>query len=99
MHPGQFDVGQLVAPPGDLLVAEFMGALDRVNGLGKRMPGFDWMMEGSGEPGTGDTAAKIGGDPRLIANLTVWMQRASGGSSTPPSTRGSTPVAPSGSRC
>jgi hypothetical protein len=43
-----------------------------VNGLGKRMPGFVWMMEGSGEPGTGNTDAKIGGDPRFVSNLTVW---------------------------
>ena len=49
-----------------------MANLDRINGLGRRMPGFVWMMEGSGEPGTGNTEAKIGGDPRFIANLTVW---------------------------
>lgn len=71
-HLAQLNVGRLVAPPDDPRVAEFMGALDRVNGLGKRMPGFVWMMEGSGAPGTGNTEAKIGGDPRFIANLTVW---------------------------
>jgi hypothetical protein len=49
-----------------------MAALDRVNGLGKRTPGFVWMMAGSGEPGTGNTETKIGGDPRFVANLTVW---------------------------
>jgi hypothetical protein len=49
-----------------------MAALDRVNGIGKRMPGFVWMMEGSGEPGTGNTETKIDGDPRYVANLTVW---------------------------
>ena len=56
----------------DPRVAEFMAALDRVNGLGKRMPGFVWMMEGSGEPGTGNTETKIDGDPRFVSNLTVW---------------------------
>ena len=30
------------------------------------------MMEGSGEPGTGNTDAKIEGDPQHVANLTVW---------------------------
>ena len=49
-----------------------MENLDRINGLGKRMPGFVWMMEGSGEPGTGNTDAKIGGDPQFVSNLTVW---------------------------
>ena len=72
MHLAQLNVGRLVAETDDPRVAEFMAALDRVNGLGKRMPGFVWMMEGSGEPGTGNTETKIGGDPRFVANLTVW---------------------------
>jgi len=73
----QLNVARLVADTDDPRVAEFMGALDRVNGLGKRSPGFIWMMEGSGEPGTGNTEAKIAGDPRFIANLTVWKDVAS----------------------
>lgn len=68
----QLNVGRLVAPTDDPRVAEFMGALDRINGMGKRMPGFVWMMEGSGEPGTGNTGNNIGDDPRFVANLTVW---------------------------
>ena len=72
MHLAELNVGRLLAPTDDPRVAEFMAALDRVNGLGKRMPGFVWMMEGSGEPGTGNTEAKIGGDPQFVANLTVW---------------------------
>lgn len=71
-HLAQLNVGRLVADTSDPRVAEFMGALDRINGLGKRMPGFIWIMEGSGQPGTGNTEAKIGGDPRFVANLTVW---------------------------
>ena len=71
-HLAQLNVGRLVAEPGDPRVADFMAALDRINGLGKRSPGFVWMMEGSGEPNTGNTAAKIGGDPRFVSNLTVW---------------------------
>jgi Domain of unknown function (DUF3291) len=71
-HLAQLNVGRLVAPTDDPRVAEFMAALDTVNGLGKRMPGFVWMMEGSGEPGTGNTDVKIGGDPRFVSNLTVW---------------------------
>jgi Domain of unknown function (DUF3291) len=59
-----------VADIGDPRVAEFMGAIDRVNGLGKRMPGFVWMMEGAA--GMGNTETKIDGDPRFVSNLTVW---------------------------
>ena len=72
MHLAELNIGRLVAPPDDPRVAEFMGALDRVNGLGKRSPGFVWMMEGSGEPGTGNTENSIGDDAQMVANLTVW---------------------------
>lgn len=68
----ELNVGRLLAPTDDPRVAEFMGALDKVNGLGKRMPGFVWMMEGSGHPGAGNTEAKIDGDAQFISNLTVW---------------------------
>lgn len=71
-HLAELNVGRLVAPTDDPRVAEFMGALDRINGMGKRMPGFVWMMEGSGEPGTGNTENSIGDDPQFVANLTVW---------------------------
>jgi len=73
----ELNVGRLLAPTDDPRVAEFMGALDRINGLGKRMPGFVWMMEGSGQPGTGNTEAKIDGDAQFVSNLTVWEDAAS----------------------
>lgn len=72
MHLAELNIGRLVAPTDDPRVADFMAALDRVNGLGKRMPGFVWMMEGSGEPGTGNTETKIADDPQFVSNLTVW---------------------------
>ncbi|MDU9002658.1 DUF3291 domain-containing protein [Sedimentitalea todarodis] len=71
-HLAELNIGRLLAPTDDPRVAEFMANLDRINGLGKRMPGFVWMMEGSGEPGTGNTENSIGGDPQFVANLTVW---------------------------
>ena len=76
-HLAELNVGRLIAPTDDLRVGDFMEALDRINGMGKRMPGFVWMMEGSGEPGpkktgVGNTDAKIAGDPQSISNLTVW---------------------------
>ncbi len=72
MQLAQLNVGRLLAPTDDPKVRDFMDNLDRVNGLGKRMPGFVWMMEESGEPGRGNTDAKIDGDPLYVANLTVW---------------------------
>ncbi len=44
-HLAELNVGRLGAPTEGPRVTEFMGALDRVNGLGKRKPGFVWMME------------------------------------------------------
>lgn len=76
-HIAELNIGRLVAPTDDPRVAEFMNALDRINGMGKRMPGFVWMMEGSGEPGTGNTENNIGDDPQFVANLTVWEDVAS----------------------
>ena len=71
-HLAELNVGRLQAPTDDPRVAEFMANLDRINGMGKRMPGFVWMMEGSGEPGTGNTDAKIECDPQYVSNLTVF---------------------------
>ncbi|WP_425085018.1 DUF3291 domain-containing protein [Ruegeria profundi] len=76
-HLAELNIGRLLAPTDDPRVAEFMANLDKVNGLGKRMPGFVWMMEGSGEPGTGNTENAIGDDPQFVANLTVWEDVAS----------------------
>lgn len=72
MHLAELNIGRLIAPVDDPRVAEFMANLDRINGLGKKMPGFVWMSEGSGEPGTGNTENAIGDDPQLVFNLTVW---------------------------
>lgn len=72
MHLAELNIGRLLAPTDDPQVAEFMANLDRINSLGKRMPGFVWMMEGSGAPDTGNTGARIDGDPQFVANLTVW---------------------------
>lgn len=72
MHLAELNIGRLLAPPEDPRVAEFMAALARVNGLGKRMPGFVWMMEDTEGAATGNTGHKIDGDPRFVFNLTVW---------------------------
>ncbi|MGB1235484.1 MAG: DUF3291 domain-containing protein [Planktomarina sp.] len=72
MHLAQLNIGHFLKPTDHPQIRDFMDNLDRINGLGKLMPGFVWMMEGSGEPGTGNTEAKIDGDPLFVSNLTVW---------------------------
>lgn len=74
MQLAELNVGRLRGNTDDPIVAEFMKNLDRINGLGKRMPGFVWMMEGTA--GAGNTEAKIDGDPRFVPNLTVWESAA-----------------------
>ncbi|WP_300055764.1 DUF3291 domain-containing protein [uncultured Roseobacter sp.] len=69
-HLAELNVGRLVAPMDDPRVAEFVDNIDRINGLGKRLPGFVWMMEGSGSPGNLENA--IGGDAQFVPNLSVW---------------------------
>lgn len=70
MHLAELNVGRLIAPQDDPRVQDFMENLDRINGLAKRMPGFQWMMEG--ESGAGNTDSAIEGDPLYIPNLSVW---------------------------
>ncbi|MEP5732510.1 MAG: DUF3291 domain-containing protein [Sulfitobacter sp.] len=70
MHLAELNVGRLIAPVDDPRVLDFMDNLDRVNGLAKRMPGFQWMMEGAA--GAGNTDAAIGGDAQFIPNISVW---------------------------
>ena len=77
MQLAELNIGRLLAPPGDPRVAEFMAALAQVNGLGKRMPGFVWMMEDADGAATGNTGTAIGGDPCFVSNLTVWEDLAS----------------------
>lgn len=69
-HLAELNIGRLIAPTDDPRVADFINNIDRINGLGKRMPGFVWIME-SGD-GAGNTDTAIAGDPQLIPNLTVW---------------------------
>ncbi|NOX72544.1 MAG: DUF3291 domain-containing protein [Alphaproteobacteria bacterium] len=76
-HIAHMNWGRLLHDWDDPRVADFMNALDTINGLGKRMAGFVWMMEGSGEPGSGNTENKINGDELLVPNLTVWQDVAS----------------------
>ena len=71
-HLAELNIGRLVAPVDDPRVADFMNALDLINGIGRRSSGFQWIMESGGGENTGNTGTSIGGDPQMIPNLTVW---------------------------
>lgn len=69
MHLAELNLARLKHPIGDPRVAEFVDNLTRVNEAGKRMPGFVWILEDVS--GTA-TSFRIGDDPQLLVNLTVW---------------------------
>lgn len=79
-HLAELNQGRLLAPTGDPRVAEFIGAVERAPGLGKRMPGPVWMMQGSGQPGTGNTEARIDGDHAFgwayLKDARLWRAKA-----------------------
>ncbi len=65
----QLNVARAVAPLDDPRMAEFMALLDEVNMLAERSPGFVWRLEG---PSGNATDLRVGNDPLVIVNLTVW---------------------------
>jgi hypothetical protein len=68
-HLAQYNVARLVASLDDPLIAEFVAALDRVNQLGDRSPGFVWRhqtAEGN------STSIRVRGDPLILINFSVW---------------------------
>src|SRR5207244_11303476 len=66
----QLNVARAVAPLDSPTLAEFVAALDRINALAEASPGFVWRLIGDG----GDaTSVRVGDDPNLIVNLSVWQ--------------------------
>lgn len=68
-HLAQINIGTMVAPTDDPRVAEFMGALDRINALADAAPGFVWRLQT--EAGNA-TAIQIFPNPLELVNLSVW---------------------------
>ncbi len=68
-HLAAFNVAVAVAPTDHAEMAEFMGALDEINALADRSPGFVWRFQ------TADghaTDVRAFDDPDLLLNLSVW---------------------------
>lgn len=65
----EVNVARLKAPVGDPLVAPFVDALDRINALAERVPGFVWRhVDGTGNA----TDTPVSDDPKVIYNASVW---------------------------
>jgi Domain of unknown function (DUF3291) len=65
----QMNVARLVAPVDSPVVAEFMGALDTINALAERSPGFVWRLQSESGNATDILATD---DPLFIVNMSVW---------------------------
>lgn len=68
-HLAQVNVGRLLAPIDDPLIADFVAQLDAVNALADASPGFVWRLKD--ESGNA-TAIPAFDDPRMIVNMSVW---------------------------
>lgn len=65
----QINIGRLRAPLEAPEMAEFAGALDRVNAAADASPGFVWRLrDDSGNA----TAIQLFDDPLILVNMSVW---------------------------
>jgi hypothetical protein len=68
-HLAQLNVGRLLDDVESPRLADFKAALDPVNALAERSPGFVWRLKGdSGNA----TDVRVSSDARFIVNLSVW---------------------------
>jgi hypothetical protein len=68
-HLAQLNLARAVAPLDSAELAEFVGAIARINALADGAPGFVWRL--AGESATAPAAAATH-DPRLLLNMSVW---------------------------
>jgi hypothetical protein len=70
-HLAQLNVAGARFDLEDARMADFVGALDRVNTIAERSPGFVWRLQG--DVGNA-TDVKVTDNPRFIVNLSVWQK-------------------------
>lgn len=70
-HLAQLNVGRLAHPADAPEVAEFVNALERVNAIAERAPGFEWRLKDDSTGGALDIRPEPG-DPQQAVNLSVW---------------------------
>ena len=68
-HLAQVNVGRLLAPIDDSLIAEFVAQLDEINVLAERRPGFVWRLKDESGNATSIPAFP---DRQMIINMSVW---------------------------
>lgn len=68
-HLAQLNLARAVAPLDSPELAEFVGALARINALADSAPGFVWRLAGENAAAP---AAVATDDPRLLLNMSIW---------------------------
>jgi hypothetical protein len=68
-HLAQLNVGHIRYATDDPRMAEFMGALDAVNALAERSPGFVWRLK---DDSNNATSILVTADPSFLINMSVW---------------------------
>lgn len=69
-HLAQVNLGRFHHPIDDPRNTEFADALERINLLAERQPGFVWRLKGDDDAPS--SYLQIADDPLLAINLTVW---------------------------
>jgi hypothetical protein len=69
-HLAQLNVGHIRYATDDPRMAEFMNALDTVNALAERSPGFVWRFKD--DASNNATNVLVTPDPTFLINLSVW---------------------------
>ena len=69
-HLAQVNIGRFRAPLDDPIMEGFRAALDPVNALADRSPGFVWRLQT--EDGNATAIRPYGGDSLMVINVSVW---------------------------
>ena len=72
-HLAQLNVARAMDDMDSPRLADFVSALDRVNAIAERSPGFVWRLK---DEGGNATEIQVTEDARLIVNLSVWKSAA-----------------------
>lgn len=69
MYLAQVNVARALGPMDGAVMAEFVRALDPMNLLAERSPGFIWRLQ---DDGGNATALRVFDDGQILINLSVW---------------------------
>ena len=69
-HLAQINIGRLLAPIDDPMIAEFVGQLDPINALADNAPGFVWRLQLAS--GNATDIIYNPEDPSILLNMSVW---------------------------